>query len=65
MRVLGWLATALGVIGVGTKVRDLVSSFIEGPYASLHQDVAGLRERLTSISDVVRRLAGGPDPGRR
>jgi outer membrane murein-binding lipoprotein Lpp len=41
---------------VGTKVRDLVSGFVEGPYASLHQDVAGLRERLTSISDVVRRL---------
>jgi hypothetical protein len=41
---------------VGGKIRDAVSGFVEGPYASLHQDVAGLRERLTSISDVVRKL---------
>ena len=41
---------------VGTKIRDAVSGFVEGPYASLHQDVAGLRQRLLSISDVVQRL---------
>jgi len=41
---------------VGTKIRDLVSGFVEGPYASVHQDVAGLRQRLTSIAGVVQRL---------
>ncbi len=41
---------------VGTKIRDLVSGFVEGPYANVHESVAGLRERLTSISEVVQRL---------
>ncbi len=49
-------ASPLVDTAVGTKIRDLVSGFVEGPYADVHESVAGLRERLTSISDVVQRL---------
>lgn len=41
---------------VGTKIRDLVSGFVQGPYADVHETVTGLTERLLSISDVVQRL---------
>ena len=49
-------ASPLVDTAVGTKVRDLVSGFVEGPYADVHQSVAGLRQRLTSIADVVQKL---------
>jgi hypothetical protein len=48
--------SALVDTAIGGKVRDAVSGFIEGPYASFHQDIAGLRQRLLSISDVVQKL---------
>jgi hypothetical protein len=49
-------ASPLVDTAVGTKIRDLVSGFVEGPYANVHESMSGLRERLTSIADVVQKL---------
>ena len=49
-------ASPLVDTAVGTKIRDLVSGFVEGPYADVHESMSGLRERLTSIADVVQKL---------
>ena len=41
---------------VGTNIRIAISGFVEGPYASLQQDVSGLVERVQGLSTTVQKL---------
>lgn len=41
---------------VGTRIRDAISGFIEGPYANVKTDVSGLLTQVESLSNTVQRL---------